>query len=136
MTLQRPRKLRGGEPMEKDMRIAYLYDFYGDILSEKQQLVFEMYYNDDCSLGEIAEQIGISRQGVRDCVKRCEGALTEMEHKLGLAARFEEITKDIDKIRQLAVSVGEDPNNSEGIERTKKKIEMIIQTAEELKNKF
>ncbi len=122
--------------MEKNMRIAYLYDFYGEILSEKQQLVFELYYNDDCSLGEIAEQIGISRQGVRDCVKRCETSLLQMEQKLGLAARFDEITEDIDKIKRLAVSACEDMTQTEGVEESIKSINKIIQTAEELKNKF
>ncbi len=122
--------------MEKDMKIAYLYDFYGEILSEKQQLVFEMYYNDDCSLGEIAEQIGISRQGVRDCVKRCETSLSQMEQKLGLAARFEEMTEDIDRIKRSAVFVSEELADREGCNEIKQKIDDIIKTADVLRNKF
>lgn len=118
------------------MKIAYLYDFYGEILSEKQQHVFEMYYNDDCSLGEIAEQIGISRQGVRDCVKRSETALSQMEQKLGLAAKFEEMTEDIDNIKNLAVFASESLDDTDGCEDLKQKIYEIIKTAEELKNKF
>ena len=122
--------------MEKDMKIAYLYDFYGEILSEKQQLVFEMYYNDDCSLGEIAEQIGISRQGVRDCVKRCETSRSQMEQKLGLAARFEEMTEDIDRIKRSAVFVSEELADREGCNEIKQKIDDIIKTADVLRNKF
>jgi len=122
--------------VEKNMRIAYLYDFYGEILSEKQQLVFEMYYNDDCSLGEIGEQIGISRQGVRDCVKRCETALSQMESKLGLAAKFEEMTEDIDRIKQSAVIAFEKLADKDGCEDIRQSMDDIIKTAEVLKNKF
>ncbi len=126
----------GGELVEKNMRIAYLYDFYGEILSEKQQLIFEMYYNDDCSLGEIGEQIGISRQGVRDCVKRCETALSEMEQKLGLAAKFEEMTEDLDRIKHSAVFAYEALADKNGCDDIRQSIDDIIKTAEALKNKF
>ena len=73
---------------EKDWNISYLLDFYGEILSEKKRGVMELYYNEDLSLSEIAEQIGISRQGVRDIVKKTEEELFFWEEKLGLAARF------------------------------------------------
>ena len=55
---------------EKDMKIGFLLDFYGEVLSERKRLVMDYYYNDDLSLGEIAEEIGISRQGVRDLIKK------------------------------------------------------------------
>ena len=57
---------------EKDLNISYLLDFYGDILPEKKRDVLTLYYNEDFSLSEIAEQIGISRQGVRDIIKKAE----------------------------------------------------------------
>ena len=87
---------------EKNLKVAYLFDFYGDILSEKQQLAVELYYNDDLSLSEIAAQIGISRQGVRDSLKRSETALFDMENKLGLAERFGSMLGEINTIKRNA----------------------------------
>ena len=57
---------------EKNMKLAYLLDFYGDILPERKRNVLDMYYNEDFSLAEISEEIGISRQGVRDIIKKAE----------------------------------------------------------------
>ena len=57
----------------KNLEISYLLDFYGDVLTEKQRDVMEQYYNDDLSLSEIADNFGITRQGVRDAIKRGEG---------------------------------------------------------------
>ena len=65
--------------MAKDMRVAFLLDFYGDLLTEKQRESLDFYYNDDLSLGEIGANLGISRQGVRDNIKRAEAILLEME---------------------------------------------------------
>ncbi len=73
---------------EKNLNISLLLDFYGDILSERQRDMLSMYYNEDCSLSEIAEAYDISRQGVRSVLKKGETILTDMENKLGLAARF------------------------------------------------
>ena len=68
----------------KDYEIAMLLDFYGELLTEKQKLIFEMYHLNDLSLAEISEHLGITRQGVRDSIKRAEATLLEMEDKLGL----------------------------------------------------
>lgn len=73
---------------EKNLNISLLLDFYGDILSERQKNMLEMYYNEDCSLSEIAENFSISRQGVRSVLKKGETILVEMEEKLQLATRF------------------------------------------------
>ena len=73
---------------EKNLKIGYLLDFYGDILPDRKREVLDFYYNDDLSLAEIAEDIGISRQGVRDIIKKAEEQLLFYEEKLGLAARF------------------------------------------------
>lgn len=73
---------------EKDLKIAFWLDFYGEVLSERKRTVLDYYYNDDLSLAEIAEEIGISRQGVRDLIKKAEEELRFYEEKLGLAARF------------------------------------------------
>ena len=66
----------------------YVFDFYGETLTEKQRELFDLYYNEDLSLSEIAEHAGITRQGVRDSIKRGEAQLLEMEQKLGLMARI------------------------------------------------
>lgn len=73
-----------GKPLE----MSLLFDFYGETLTEKQRELFDLYYNEDLSLAEIAEHAGITRQGVRDSIKRAEHALHEMEQKLGLVARY------------------------------------------------
>ena len=65
--------------MAKDLELSYLLDFYGDVLTEKQREMMEQYYNDDLSLSEIAENFGITRQGVRDAVKHGEAALLVLE---------------------------------------------------------
>lgn len=70
--------------MERNIYISWLLDFYGALLTEKQKTVLELHYNEDLSLGEIAQQEGISRQGVYDAAKRAEKALYELELQLGL----------------------------------------------------
>ena len=80
---------KGGLVMfEKDLQIGYLLDFYGDVLSERKRSVMDMYYNEDLSLAEIAAEIGISRQGVRDLIKKSEDELHFYEEKLGLAKKL------------------------------------------------
>lgn len=71
--------------MAKDLSISYLLDFYGQMLTDKQREVTEFYYNDDLSLAEIADHCHITRQGVRDSIKRAEAQLREYEEKVGLA---------------------------------------------------
>ena len=73
-----------GKPLE----MSLLFDFYGETLTEKQRELFDLYYNEDLSLAEISEHAGITRQGVRDSIKRAEHARREMEEKLGLGARY------------------------------------------------
>lgn len=91
--------------MAKDLEISFLLDFYGDMLTEKQKDVVELYYNEDLSLAEIAENEGITRQGVRDAIKRAEVQMLEMEERLGLAKRFREITDGLETMRELAKEI-------------------------------
>lgn len=76
-------------------RMTMLYDFYGELLTERQQEFFDLYYNEDLSLAEIAENYGISRQGVRDVIVRAEGIMTEMEDKTGIIKRFHLMQKQL-----------------------------------------
>ena len=66
---------------EKNLNISLLLDFYGDILTDRQNEMLNMYYNEDCSLAEIADNFSISRQGVRSVLKKGEAVLIEMEDK-------------------------------------------------------
>lgn len=70
-------------------RMTMLFDFYGELLTERQKEFFDLYYNEDLSLSEIAENAGISRQGVRDVIVRAENVMQEVEDKTGLIRRFE-----------------------------------------------
>ena len=69
-------------------RMTLLFDFYGDVLTERQKEFYDLYYNEDLSLAEIAENYGISRQGVRDVIVRAEGIMSDLEEKTGIIKRF------------------------------------------------
>ena len=86
----------------KDLSVAYLLDFYGDVLSERKRSVLDDYYNNDLSLSEIAQELGISRQGVRDLIKKAEEELKFYESKLGLAQRFREAGEHAKVLHALA----------------------------------
>lgn len=91
--------------MQKNLKISVLLDFYADMLTEKQREAVELYYNEDLSLSEIAEHTGITRQGVRDSIKRAESILLELEDRLGHAGRFRRIQSGLDDIVQNAKDV-------------------------------
>ena len=91
---------------EKDMKISFLLDFYGEVLSERKRTVLDYYYNDDLSLAEIAQEIGISRQGVRDLIKKAEEELHFYEEKLGLAQRFRNTQQCAERMLVLIKSKG------------------------------
>ena len=74
--------------MEERLQLTLLYDFYGELLTDKQKVVYEMYYQNDLSLSEIGEELQISRQAVRDQLKRTEHILRDYEMKLRLLERF------------------------------------------------
>ena len=85
---------------EGRLRQAMLLDFYGELLTERQRLCFDLHYNEDLSLSEIAEQCGISRQGVWENIRRAESAMEDIEAKTGLVRRFEENRSALEKIRE------------------------------------
>lgn len=86
---------------EKNLNIAYLLEFYGEVLPERKRTVMEYYYHDDLSLSEIAEEIGISRQGVRDIIKKSEEELFHYENTLHLAERFSKAKQCADRALTL-----------------------------------
>lgn len=87
--------------MSKDLSISVLMDFYGELLTDKQRDTLDLYYNRDYSLAEIAQDLDISRQGVRDFIKRGEKQLAEFEEKLGMADKYEKISADIERLERL-----------------------------------
>ena len=91
--------------MAKNLEISFLLDFYGEVLTEKQRDVMEQYYNDDLSLSEIADNFGITRQGVRDAIKRGEAVLLELEAKVGFAARYRAVQEGIARLEELAKDI-------------------------------
>lgn len=91
--------------MAKNLEISYLIDFYGDVLTEKQRDVMEQYYNDDLSLAEIAENFGITRQGVRDSIKRGECILMDLEEKVGFATQYRALQDGLTEMKELAQNI-------------------------------
>lgn len=83
-------------------RMAMLFDFYGDLLTDRQKEFYDLYYNEDLSLAEIAENYGISRQGVRDVIVRAEAAMTEIEDKTHLIRRFFRMQEELSAIDAAA----------------------------------
>ena len=78
---------------DKNLRLTLLFDIYGELLAPTQKTMFDLYYNDDLSLAEVAENTGITRQGARDSIKRAEETLLSLEETLGLADKFIRIEK-------------------------------------------
>ena len=102
---------------EKNLNVAFLLDFYGEVLSERCRDVLEMYYCDDMSLSEIADSLSISRQGARHIIKKGEEELTLLESKLGLAARFTAIREAAASLGDLAEALSRcaDPEEARGL---------------------
>ena len=114
-------------------RMALLYDFYGDVLTDRQKEFYDLYYNEDLSLAEIAENYGITRQGVRDVIVRAEATLTELEDKTGLIKRFNVMQPYIKSILATADAMSklnEDKYNDPQLEEM---ITTIRNSAQELR---
>ncbi len=91
--------------MSKNLEMSYLLDFYGDVLTEKQRDMMHQYFNMDLSLSEIADNFNITRQGVRDAIKRGEGILTDLEDKIGFARKYRDIVQGIEQVKTLAQNI-------------------------------
>ena len=110
----------------KNLDVCILLDFYGELLTNRQRGVIEMYYNEDLSLQEVADHVNITRQGVRDLVKRAEAVLFRMEDKLGLASRFSEMKKDLDAIMACATEINQINNKQYIVKEINDKANEII----------
>lgn len=91
--------------MDKKIRQAYLYDFYGELLNEHQRRIYEDVVYNDLSLSEIAEEEGISRQGVSDMIKRLDKKLSDYEEKLHLLEKFLSVKDDVEIMHQEILSI-------------------------------
>jgi len=87
---------------DETLLMTMLFDFFGDLLTEKQYEYFDLYHNEDMSLSEIAEKAGISRQGVHDIVSRAEKSLMEIEKKTGVVQRWLNIRAEIEQTERIA----------------------------------
>ena len=94
--------------MEKFVERALLYDFYGELLTDRQQQVYTNVVLEDYSLSEVAQDLGISRQGVHDMIRRCDMILGGYESKLKLVERFLNIRSEIQKIKDIAINADAD----------------------------
>ena len=84
------------------LNLTMLFDYYGDMLTDRQRQCFDLKYNQDMSLSEIAEELQVSRQGINDNLRRAEAVLRMMEEKTGLVSRDMECRKTAQKIRIAA----------------------------------
>ena len=116
--------------MGKNLEICLLLDFYGDMLTEKQRDVLDLYYNQDLSLAEIGEDVGISRQGVRDSIKRGEASLFEMEDRLGFLRNYrnmQRLTESVTALAEDIIMINRNQNNVGLIESKAMEIRKLAQ---------
>ena len=111
--------------MDKNLKFGLLLDFYGGLLSPRQYEIMNYYYNEDLSLGEISDEIGISRQGVRDAVQKSQKLLTEFDEKLGLLNRFDEIKHSVEEIKDELSNINVSESDEQKIAKIIKKIDSI-----------
>ena len=115
--------------MSKNLAISDLLDLYGPMLTDKQRDVIELYYNQDLSLAEIAEHEQITRQGVRDNIKRGEAFLLEMEEKLHFAEKFKKlvaVTEEITARSTSTVRANKECTYSHAIDEHAKTVRALI----------
>lgn len=111
--------------MAKELKFVMLLDCYGDLLTEHQRSVMEMYYCEDLSLAEIGAPMGITRQAVMNLIKRTEGILINYEEKLGFAERLEKMRECFDAIGTTISKIADDKLRSELTEKINNAIKLI-----------
>ncbi len=123
---------------EKQLETSLLFDFYGDMLTDKQRELFDLYYNEDLSLSEIAENSGITRQAVRDSIKRAEKTLFDFESRLKLTQKYGEVyknglklKKEAEKLKKLNTGTLKNPEVETITERLFEIAEELSQEAED-----
>ncbi|MBQ8908248.1 MAG: DNA-binding protein [Clostridia bacterium] len=112
---------------EKNLQIAFLLDFYGDVLSEHDRTILELYYGEDLSLAEIADSIGISRQGVRHIIKKGEENLLFLEERLHLANHYQQMKGAAEELLRLSSALEEGGDSAILIEKMRSCAELILE---------
>lgn len=113
--------------MDDILQLTLLYDFYGELLTEKQKQVYEMHYQNDLSLTEIGEELSISRQAVRDQLKRTERILLDYEEKLQLVSRFQAQKKAVREMKRIMEDM-EKKNPDASVVKALSKMKRIAET--------
>lgn len=118
--------------VEKTVRMSLLFDFYGQLLTERQQEFFTLYYDHDLSLGEIAQQYGVSRQAVYDILRRSSQTLQGFEEKMGLVRRHEDQTSlvnslvtDLHRVEKVLRAAGDKDGLVDQIVRVRRDLETL-----------
>lgn len=116
--------------MDELFEISLLLDFYGQLITRRQYEVLDLHYNSDYSLGEIAEYLNISRQGVYDNIKRGKAALSDMEQKLGLVGRFMQQKEKAFKVLKVLESIdlsALDEKDAQGVLEARQAVRSIME---------
>lgn len=116
--------------MGKNLDIIMLFDFYRNLLTDKQAEVIDLYYNEDLSLAEISEILSVTRQGVRDNIKRAEGIMIDAEEKLGVVAKFN-YQKSVIKEAQEIVADILNSDLSEDVSKSVSKLSSLLSGIED-----
>ncbi len=112
--------------MERNVEVGLLFSFYRNMLTDRQAECVDLYYDEDLSLSEISEHLGITRQGVRDNIKRAEHTLFAVEEKLGLAMRFINIKERLERVDDIIREIEKSPNIMYLSDDIKRKINEIL----------
>ena len=118
--------------MEKNVEISLLFGFYKNLLTARQADTVDLYYNEDLSLAEIGAELGISRQGVRDNLKRAEQILYDAEEKLGLAKRFIDIRGKLGEIDAIIKEIEGSAESRCLPDGIKRKINAVLETLSDI----
>ena len=113
----------------ESLEMVLLFDYYGDLLTDRQKLCLDMHYNQDLSLGEIGEMLGVSRQAVNDNLKKTEALLRRMEENIGSVKRDMLIRKAVRELLDAAAVL--DASSDPTVQATKQRIIAVAHTLEE-----
>lgn len=112
--------------MEKKVQLSWYLAFYGEMLTENQREIATLYFEEDFSLAEIAQQLSVSRQSIHDTVNRVEKTLTEFEEKLGLAARFERLENGLKECQKALSRIVPDEKSKKELQIAQDMISALL----------
>ena len=116
---------RSGIAMEEFVEKSYLFDFYGELLTEHQRRIYSEINFEDYTAAEVARDEGISRQGVHDAIKAAEAQLVKYENMLGLVRRYREMEKAVAACREELGNIRPQPGSEAALDRARASLELI-----------